>query len=378
VRLLFITGSLVHGGAERHSITLANRLAERGHECHFAYVKADHSQLERLAGVSAQCLDARKYLDLATLRALKSVIQEKKPAVMVAANQYALMYASLARGKVPLMETFHTTQMRNAKEALQMLYYRPLFWGAERLVFVCEAQRRYWRRRGLFGRSTEVIYNGIDTAHWTAAGQDRPAMRGALGYGEDDFVIGVSAVLRAEKNHVQMVDAIAMLRRRGVPARALLIGDGPMRGAVEARARAAGVADSVVITGLQQDVRPLLAACDVAALCSTSVETFSLAALEAMALGLPVVHADIGGAAEMIRPWREGLLFPVGDTRALADCLAALTEAPLRARMGTQARETVEALFSERAMIDRYEAALIELASTRSQSEQIRRSAAAH
>jgi len=378
VRLLFVTGSLVHGGAERHSITLANRLAERGHECHFAYVKADHSQLERLNGVAATCLDARKYLDLAALRRLKEIVREKKPAVIVAANQYALMYASLARGKVPLMETFHTTQVRSLKEDIQMLYYRPLFWNAERLVFVCEAQRRFWRRRGLFGRTTEVIYNGIDTEHWRASEAERPALRRALGYEEHDFVVGMSAVLRAEKNHLQMVDAIAMLRRRGIPARALLIGDGPMRGAVEARARAAGIAEQVVITGLQQDVRPLLAACDVAALCSTAVETFSLAALEAMALARPVVHAEIGGAAEMIRPWREGLLFPVGDTRSLADCLAALTEASLRARMGAQARETVEALFSERAMLDRYEAVLIELASTRSQREQIRRSAAAH
>jgi glycosyltransferase involved in cell wall biosynthesis len=378
MRILFITGSLVHGGAERHTIGLANRLAERGHECSFAYVKADHSQLERLKGVPAQCLDAKSYFHPAALRALRSVVEEKKPAVIVAANQYALMYAALARGSVPLMATFHTTQLRSLKEALQMVYYRPLFWSAERLVFVCEAQRRYWRRRALFGRTTEVIYNGIDTEHWKLDGHDRPALRRALGYADDDLVVAMAAVLRAEKNHVQMVDAIAMLRRRGVPARALMIGDGPLRGAVEARARAAGVAEHVLITGLQQDVRPLLAAADVAALCSTAVETFSLAALEAMALGRPVVHAEIGGAAEMIRPWREGLLFPVGGTRALADCIAALAEAPLRARMGTQARETVEAMFSEQAMIDRYEAVLLELGSTRSQREQIRRSAAAH
>ena len=377
MKILFLTGSLVHGGAERHTIGLANRLAERGHECHFVYVKPDHSQFERLEGVRAECLDARRYLDLPSLRKLKEIVREKKPAVIVAANQYALMYAALARGGVPLMATFHTTQLRSLKEALQMVYYRPLFWGAERLVFVCEAQRRYWRRRAVFGRRTEVIYNGIDTDYWQA-GQEGPAMRRALGLDEQDLVVGMSAVLRAEKNHLQMVDAIAMLRRRGVPARALLIGDGPMRGAVEARARAAGVAEHVLITGLQQDVRPLLAACDAAALCSTAVETFSLAALEAMALGRPVVHAEIGGAAEMIRPWREGLLFPVGDTQALADCIAALAEAPLRARMGAQARETVEAMFSERTMVDRYEAVLIELASTRSQREQIRRSAAAH
>ena len=61
MKILFVTGSLVHGGAERHTITLANRLAERGHECHFAYVKADHSQRERLRGAaSIECLQARE------------------------------------------------------------------------------------------------------------------------------------------------------------------------------------------------------------------------------------------------------------------------------------------------------------------------------
>jgi glycosyltransferase involved in cell wall biosynthesis len=383
MKLLFVTGSLVHGGAERHSITLANRLAERGHEVRFAYVKADHSQLERLRGVaSVDCLNARSYLDFRSVSRLGILLKEAKPGAVLAANPYAMLYASAALrasgAAAPLAVTYHTTVLQGAKSWLQMLYYRPFFWSADRLLFVCEAQRRYWRRRGVFGRSTQVIYNGIDTEHWVAGGTDRPAMRRALGYGEEDFVVAMSAVLRAEKNHVQMVDAIAMLRRRGLPARALFIGDGPTRAAVEARARAAGVADSVLVTGFLQDVRPLLAACDAAALCSTAVETFSLAALEAMALEKPVVHSAVGGAAEMIRPWREGLLFPAGDTRALANCLAALTEAPLRARMGAQARRTVEELFAERAMVERYEAALTELASTRSQREQIRRSAAAH
>jgi glycosyltransferase involved in cell wall biosynthesis len=376
VRLLFVTGSLVHGGAERHTITLANRLAERGHECHFAYVRNDPSQLERLRGMtSTQCLHAGGYFDFQAVQKLRQIT---KPTVVVAANQYALMYASLARLGAPILATFHSTRLRNAREWIQMLYYRPFFWAAERVVFVCEAQRRYWRRRGLAGRASEVIYNGIDTEYWAAAGAERQGLRRALGYADEDLVVGMSAVLRAEKNHLQMVDAVAMLRRRGVPARALLIGDGEMRAAIEARARAVGVGAEVVITGFQQDVRPLLAACDVMALCSTAIETFSLAALEAMALGKPVVHAALGGAAEMISPWHDGLLFPVGDTRALADGLAALADPALRARMGAAARETVEARFSERAMLDRYEATLIELASTRSQREQIRRSAAAH
>jgi glycosyltransferase involved in cell wall biosynthesis len=190
-------------------------------------------------------------------------------------------------------------------------------------------------------------------------------------------VIGLSAVLRPEKNPVQLVEAIAVLRRRGIPARALFIGDGEMRPAVEAAARRFGVDGAVSITGLVQDVRPHLAACDALALTSHT-EAFSLAAVEAMALGLPVVHAGVGGAAEMIRPGHDGLIFPAGDTGTLVDCLAALADPGVRRPMGRNARRTAEARFSERAMVERYEASLMQLASIRSKRESLRRSATAH
>ena len=199
-----------------------------------------------------------------------------------------------------------------------MLYYRPLFWSADCLVFVCEAQRRHWLRRLVTGRSNRVIHNGVDPEHWRSPGTEaRTRMRRVLGLADGDYAVGMCAVFRPEKNHLQLVEAIARLRARGLPARALLIGDGPMRPAIEARARDLGVAGDVLIAGFHQDVRPLLAAADVVALPSTSVETFSLAALEAMALGRPVVLSDIGGAAEMVRPEENGFLFPAHDTPAL-------------------------------------------------------------
>ena len=381
MKILFLTGSLVHGGAERHTITLANRLAERGHECHAAYVKSDSSQLSRYRGIaSITCLDARKYLDGGALRRLANLIRETNPTHVLAANAYALLYGWLglraAASPAPLAVTYHTTLPKNAKEWLQMLYYRPLFWSADWLVYVCEAQARYWRRRQLFARRTGVIHNGVDLAHWTP----RPAqpLRKILGFDERDLVIGLSAVLRAEKNPVQLVEAVAGARARGIPARALFIGDGPLRPAVEARASALGIAEHVLITGLQQDVRPLVAACDAIALCSTAVETFSLAALEAMALARPVVQADIGGAAEMVCHGHDGFLFPVGDTPALVERLAELNDLGVRARMGAQARATVEARFGEAAMIDRYENGLLELATTRSKRGNLRRPASAH
>jgi len=383
MRILLITGSLVHGGAERHAITLANRLAERGHECHAAYVKDDPAQLERLRGAaSVTCLEARRYLDLRALRKLGALMASLRPSVVLAVNQYALLYAAAARRaaglRAPLAVTFHTTYPGNAKEWLQMLYSRPLFWNAECLVFVCEAQRRYWNARRLHARRDEVIHNGIDLQHWTPRrAAERAMMRRVLALEEGDFVVGMSAVLRPEKNHVQLIDALARLRARGVPARALFIGDGPTRAQVEARARGAGLAGEVLVTGFQQDVRPLLAACDAVALCSLS-ETFSLAALEAMALGIPVVHSDVGGAPEMITPGKDGLLFPVGDTAALVARLAALARHETRSRMGAAARQTVEARFSERAMVERYETTFLELESKRSTRENLRRRAAAY
>ncbi len=385
MKALFVTGTLGCGGAEGHSVTLVNRLASRGHECHAVHVKASDTELlARLeSAASVRGLEGSRYLDRAAAAAFARHVARLRPSVVLAANPYALLYARLAvqRAGVPavLAASFHTTVPASRKEWLQLACYRPLFWTADCLVFVCEAQRRYWRRRMLHARRNEVIYNGVDAEHWRPrAPSERSAIRGALGFAERDYVVGLCGKLRPEKNHLQLVEAVAALRARGVAARALFVGDGPTRGTVEARARSLGVSADVLVTGFKDDVRPLLGACDVVVLCSVAVETLSIAALEAMALERPVVHSDIGGAAEMIRPGENGFLFPVGDTGALVERLAALAGEEARRRMGVAARATVEQRFSERAMVDRYETLLLDLESARRNRENLRTSAPAH
>ncbi|MGH8640461.1 MAG: glycosyltransferase, partial [Burkholderiales bacterium] len=276
LRAIFVTSSLPHGGAERHSIALTNRLAERGHECHAVYIMDSGGPLDAIRlrnGGTLRCLNAARYLDRRAVADFAAHIRRIRPSVVVAANPFALMYSRLALRRsgvrAPLAVTFHTTLLPSVKDWLQMLYYRPLFWSADCLVFVCEAQRRHWLPRGVFARRMEVIYNGVDTEkfrdRWSPA--ERADLRRALGFSATDFVIGISAWLRPEKNHVQLVEAIAKLRRRGIPANALMIGEGEMRAAIEARARELAVERSVAIAGLQHDVGPYLAACDVVALC---------------------------------------------------------------------------------------------------------------
>src|SRR5258708_11340748 len=168
LRAIFVMGCFQQGGAERHAVSLMNRLGERGHECHAVAIKPDeHSQIDRLRllkGGSARCIDAARYFDWRALARFAAHLSDIKPSVVVAANPYALMYASIAlrlsRVRAPLMVTYHANRLLGIKERLQMMIYRLFFWTSDCLVFVCERQRRYWPRRALVGRRTEGIYNG--------------------------------------------------------------------------------------------------------------------------------------------------------------------------------------------------------------------------
>ena len=366
---MILTGSLAHGGAERQAITLANRLAERGHECHLGYVKPESDLRARLrlqAAGTTFSLGASRYLDLKAVSRLATEVARIQPSALLAANAYALMYATLARGwsriRAPLILIYHSTSSPGLKQEAQLLAYRPLMWAAvDCTVFVSENQRRYCMRRALLSRRNTVIHNGIDTRHFQdhRSALERHTLRTELGYADSDYVIGITAVLRPEKNHIQLIEAVARLRRAGLPARGLLVGDGPTRGVVEARARTLGVEREVTVTGFREDVRPYLAACDVVCLCSLTTEALSLAAIEAMAMGKPLVHSQVGGATELIEPGRNGLLFPPGDTGALVECLSQLTDRDTRLAMGRSARAKAEAAFDEEAMIDRYERLLL-------------------
>ncbi|HZF14561.1 MAG TPA: glycosyltransferase [Steroidobacteraceae bacterium] len=370
LRIVFVTNSLACGGAENHAVTLMNRLVELGHDCHAVRVKRESTLIGRLRlrrGATICDLGATRYLDFGAIRRLAELIASLCPVLIVAANPYALLYASLARAltrvRTPLVAVLHSSRPREPRERLKLLLERPCFWFAACTVFVCREQMRYWLPRAVRSRRNNVIYNGIDTHEFRpgACAQRRASIRARFGLERSDYVIGVVAGLRREKNHVQLIEAVRQLRERGIAARALLIGEGEMRPAIEARARELGVSAHVVLAGFQDDIRPLVTACDVTALCSLT-EAMPLAALESMALARPVVHSDVGGAAEIILPGVNGFLFPPGDTAALVDRLERLADRELAARMSRNARKVVAKGFSESEMVERYERLFLTLA----------------
>jgi glycosyltransferase involved in cell wall biosynthesis len=361
-RLLFIVNSLDVGGAEKQLIALLNHLDPRRFRMHLAYLKSGaslrpHLREERLEEVIA--CEARHGLDPRVIGRLRSLCAARAMDAIICINPYSMLHGHLARGARPaarMATVFHSTVLHSRKERAQMVLYRPLFRRCDLLLYVCESQRRYWRARGLSAAADDVVYNGIDTAAYTDSRPqaERIAFRRSLGVDDEDYLIGLCAVLRPEKAHGDLLAAVASLRARGIPAKALLIGDGPERPRIEQAAARLGIAAHVLITGFKQDVRPLIAACDVMTLVSHAVETFSVAALESMSLGKPLVMSDLGGACEQVIPGEHGFLFEAGDIEALTMHLAALTSPSLRARLGEAAARRVRERFTVQAMTCRF------------------------
>jgi glycosyltransferase involved in cell wall biosynthesis len=182
----------------------------------------------------------------------------------------------------------------------------------------------------------EVIYNAVDVER--AAVDAPPGLREQLGGGETLPLVLTPARLNPQKGHRVLLEAVAE-----VPdALFLLAGDGPERASLEAEAERLGVVDRVCFLGRREDVPQLLAACDVFALPSL-YEGSSLAVLEAMAAGIPIVSSAIGGTDELIEDGRSGLLVPPGDAKALAGALRRmLADRGLRESLAAAARERVD------------------------------------
>jgi glycosyltransferase involved in cell wall biosynthesis len=152
-----------------------------------------------------------------------------------------------------------------------------------------------------------------------------------------------------------LIDAVAELRASGADVHLMLVGDGPLRSALEQRAIERGISDAVTFTGALPDVRAALKVFDVFVLPSLS-ETFSNAALEAMAMQLPVILTRTGGASEMIEHGKEGYIVDVAELpRQLPGLLEQLRlDNVMRTRMAAAAALRAQREFSWEGMLESY------------------------
>ena len=196
-------------------------------------------------------------------------------------------------------------------------------------------------------------YNGVDTDRFRPATTAELAVRS-----ESTLSVGSVGRLDPVKNHASLLRATAsILRARPDLAdrlRLTIVGDGPERGALESLTRQLALERQVTFTGTIDDTPSAMRGFDVFVLPSVN-EGISNTILEAMASGLPVVAARVGGNPELVVPDVTGILYESGSDDALAAALLRYIELPeLRRRHGGAGRERVVAGFSLDAMVQRY------------------------
>ncbi|PYM09397.1 MAG: hypothetical protein DMD82_00265 [Candidatus Rokuibacteriota bacterium] len=188
-----------------------------------------------------------------------------------------------------------------------------------------------------------LIGNGIDL------GRFRPAARVPS---SAPLTLMCTARLEPVKNHGQLLEAVKLLKDRGVDVRVWLIGDGDLRLEYERQCAALGIEDRVLFLGYRDDIPALLLRADVAVLTSVK-EGIPRALLEGMAMGLPAIGTRVVGTDETVRDGETGYLVELGDSRGLADRIAELAADPeLRARLGAQGRRLVESEFDEHSIVE--------------------------
>jgi glycosyltransferase involved in cell wall biosynthesis len=250
--------------------------------------------------------------------------------------------ATLARVRRRLVAV-HTTGLTGGRPSLGPWFRRAL--GAYHAVLALspEHARYLTTREGVRPERVRIVPNGIEPSRFRG-GPGREEARRALGLPHDAEVVGTVAVFRAEKNLGLLLEAAARLRARRSRLRVLLVGDGPEREALQARARGGDLAGAVCFAGRRDDVHRLLPALDVFVLPSRpEVETQPLAVLEAMAAGVPVVTTPVGDLPSLLEQGAAGVL-AAAEPQALADTIAALLDdAPRGRRLAARGRLVAEA-----------------------------------
>lgn len=282
-------------------------------------------------------------------------------------HAHAVFYGALASAETPVrvrVMPVHTTGQWDGRPSIR----RPIRLVRSRLtriIAIAEAQRRYLvDQEGIPEEQLVVIRNGIPLEQPDAEqrARERQAVRDELGVADDIPVIGITAVLRPEKNHELLLAACSRLRETHPQAQLWIVGDGPRREFLEKEAARLALPGARFL-GRREDARRVMAGFDVAVLSShPRVETLPLSLIEAMDAGLPVVSTRVGALPELVEDGRSGLLVAPADDAALTQALGQLlSDGPRRRAMGIRGQAIAAERFSAETMVEATGRLLVEL-----------------
>jgi len=366
-----ITCYPTYGGSGVVATELGIELAAAGHEIHFI----TYSQPFRLTGrehgifyhevpVSNYPLFEYPPYDLALATRMSEVAEYYQLDLLHV--HYAIPHsisAYLARQmlaernrRLPFVTTLHGTDITLV--GLDHSYLPITRFGIEQSDGVT-AISNYLREKTVqefqVKREIDVIYNFVNCDVYTPLGKEiREAGRAQFAEAGEKILVHLSN-FRPVKRAVDAVEIFSRVTAE-IPARLLLIGDGPDRSQAEWLAGRKGIQDRIHFLGKQSSVNELLPLADLM-LMPSELESFGLAALEAMACRVPTIATAVGGVPELIEDGVDGRLFPVGEVDAMAEAaIELLSDDAKHDAMATAARQTAQKRFCATRIIPQYEA----------------------
>ena len=362
--LLFIIDSLCIGGTEKKFVAIANCLTTKGYRVHIIYLKPPNTLIDKISkDVTVVSLNRKHKIDLNAILTYRKYIKKHKVDIVIAASLYPMLVHRLAMFGVGAKPTLFVainsmyTYMIYPKLRLHMHLYKRLLRRGCSLIFGSVNQMNMWvLKYNLPENSARVIYNGIDQNYYScdALEVDRLALKKRYGIRDNETVLGMVALFRSVKSHIDLIRASKVLLDNGYKVKVVFAGDGDKRQECIIESEKMKISDKIIFLGNVVDVRPVLLLMDIFVLMSKS-ETFSNAALEAMAMSKPVILSDVGGASEMVVEGLNGFLCPPGDIRGLASKLTAIIDKKHFDDIGKQGRRIVESQFTFDKMIKHYE-----------------------
>lgn len=353
MRVMHLIESLEFGGAEKVVIDLANAMSER-HAVVVCCVKKLGDLRETVhADIPVLCLDKGEGNDWRIPFRLRALVREHRIEVLHSHNWGVFLEAAMAAWLSPgvvLINTVHGPYMDYApgwqaqfKRRVRHWLEHIASWRHRRVVLVSDAIAAYINKDiGIAASRLTTIRNGIAAIEVLQA----PRVEGKMRF----ITVGRLAEI---KNQAMMIRAFHQAGCEN--AELWLAGDGPERGNLERLTAELGLSSRVRFLGFCNDVTPHLSQCDVFVM-SSNYEGISIALLEAMRAGLPVIGTDVGGMRETVEPAITGLLVPARQTAAMAAAMRKLYDAPQeRQRLGTAGRAKMLDGFSIDNMVRRYE-----------------------
>ena len=221
-------------------------------------------------------------------------------------------------------------------------------WGEKVVAISAPVKAHLEMDFGVDPSRIELIHNGVDISRFSKiySGDETAEIKKSIGLKEGP-VIGTMGRLSPVKGQRFLIEAMKYIVSENNRAQCLIIGSGSEEGVLRDLAKVCGLEESVIFAGPVYDKVPLYLACmDIFVLPSIK-EGLGLALLEAMAAARPCVASDIGGISDIIKDEVNGLLAPVGNSRAIGDAISRLlNDKILSGRLGQKGREFVKENFS--------------------------------